>query len=154
MRKKSFKLALLLPILLLMITSTGVAQKDLPTDKKATKETVSLYHNLKRIAQKSYLFGHQDATAYGIGWKEIENKSDVKDVTGEFPGLYGWDLSGIELMNPKNIIMQEHYELRKQHNRNTKTCTEYDPLEGLVLSLEELSLQNQKSLAENSQLKK
>ena len=37
----------------------------LPIDKKATKETVNLYNNLKKLLDKGIMFGHQDALAYG-----------------------------------------------------------------------------------------
>ncbi len=97
------KSALVLSFFITIFCYQGIAQNDLPIDKKATKETVHLYQNLKKLAQKGFLFGQQDATAYGVGWKDKENKSDVKEVTGEFPGLYGWDLSGIEHQNPENI---------------------------------------------------
>ncbi len=45
------------------------AQQELPTDKKATKETVSLYNNLKKLSSKGFMFGHQDDLAYGVNWR-------------------------------------------------------------------------------------
>jgi mannan endo-1,4-beta-mannosidase len=42
------------------------------------------------------IFGHQDALAYGYGWYNQEGRSDVKDVCGEFPGVYGWELGHLE----------------------------------------------------------
>ncbi|MCW3089758.1 MAG: beta-mannosidase [Ferruginibacter sp.] len=69
-------------------------------DKNATKETKNLLFNLKRILHKGILFGHQDDLAYGVGWKYEPGKSDVREVTGEYPGLYGWDFSGVEKENP------------------------------------------------------
>jgi hypothetical protein len=91
-------------LFILVLTATCVnAQRVLPSDKNATKETVNLYNNLNRLRQKGFLFGHQDALAYGVKWKYIEGKSDVKDVTGEYPALYGWDLSHLELDEKVNI---------------------------------------------------
>ena len=75
------------------------AQADLPCDKDATKETKALYSNLKKLAQKGFMFGHQDALAYGVTWKYEKSRSDVKDVTGDYPAVYGWDLGGIERDN-------------------------------------------------------
>ena len=40
---------------------------DLPIDAKATKETVNLYRNLKKLLGKGIMFGHQDDLAYGVG---------------------------------------------------------------------------------------
>ncbi len=71
-------------------------------DKKATSETKALYENLKRISEQGFLFGHQDTDAYGVGWRAQEGRSDVKDVTGSYPAVHGWDV-GKSLANPMNI---------------------------------------------------
>lgn len=63
-------------------------------DKKATKATKALYANLKKLSKEQILFGHQDALAYGVEWKEWhKSRSDVKDVCGQHPAIVGWDLS-------------------------------------------------------------
>ncbi len=67
-----------------------------PCDAKATKETVALYNNLKKLAKKGYMFGHQDDLAYGVYWKYQAGRSDVKDASGDYPAVYGWDLGGTE----------------------------------------------------------
>ena len=76
---------------------------DLPLDKDATKQTVNLYHNLKKLEQKGIMFGHQDDLAYGVGWKYVSGKSDVKEVTGDYPAVYGFELGRIELDHLVNL---------------------------------------------------
>lgn len=73
------------------------------TDKNATDETASLFYNLKRIAKNNVLFGHQDDTKRGVTdantqWENAQqftgvsrDKSDVKEVTGSYPAVYGHD---------------------------------------------------------------
>ena len=73
------------------------------SDKKSTKNTVKLYENLNKTTQKGILFGHQDDLAYGVNWKYEAGRSDVKDVVGDFPAVYGWDLGGLESKSDKNI---------------------------------------------------
>lgn len=73
------------------------------SDKKATLETVSLYKKLKRITQKGFLFGHQDDLAYGVNWKYENGRSDIKDVVGDYPAVYGWDIAGLEKGDSNNI---------------------------------------------------
>ncbi|HEU4903398.1 MAG TPA: glycosyl hydrolase [Flavisolibacter sp.] len=75
----------------------------LPVDKKATKETVALYKNLKRLLAKGIMFGHQDDLAYGVGWKYQPGRSDVKDVTGDYPAVYGFELGKLEVNHPVNL---------------------------------------------------
>lgn len=72
------------------------SQADGPADKAASKETVQLYRNLKKLAEKGYLFGHQDDLAYGVEWRYKDGRSDVFETAGDYPGIYGWDLGGIE----------------------------------------------------------
>ena len=62
-------------------------------DTTATKETVLLYRNLKKLADNKIIFGHHDDTAYGVGWEGEEGRSDVKSVVKSYPGVYGWDFS-------------------------------------------------------------
>ena len=73
------------------------------SDKNATPETVNLYQNLILLQEKGFLFGHQDDLAYGVKWRYEEGRSDIKDVTGDYPALYGWDLGGIEHQKSNNI---------------------------------------------------
>lgn len=78
-----------------------------PADQKATRKTRNLLTNLHVSAQSGFLFGHEDAQAYGVGWKTISNpqlsdQSDVKSITGSFPAIHGWDL-GRTLDQNKNI---------------------------------------------------
>ncbi len=79
-------------------------------DPQATKETQALYKNLHLLQNKKYtLFGHQDDLAYGVKWDNRADpmsgtsKSDIKDVLGDFPAVYGWDLGYIERNSSKNI---------------------------------------------------
>ncbi|WP_120180143.1 glycoside hydrolase family 26 protein [Pelobium manganitolerans] len=72
-------------------------------DKNATDETAALFYNLKQLAKNNILFGHQDATKRGLNadgseWANEQHrpsvsteKSDVKEVTGQYPAVYGHD---------------------------------------------------------------
>ncbi|MCV9387009.1 glycoside hydrolase family 26 protein [Reichenbachiella ulvae] len=89
--------ASLVMVLLLSLCKPTTASKTAPIDNtlidsQATKETINLYNNLKKTAENHIMFGHQDDMAYGVGWKKIEGKSDVKDIVGSFPAVHGWDL--------------------------------------------------------------
>lgn len=76
-------------------------------DKKATPETVALHEQLKQISKNGFAIGHQDATAYGVNWRYKDSLkaywSDIKDVTGDYPAVYGFDLGHIELGSPHNL---------------------------------------------------
>ncbi len=94
----------LLPILLLAVLSFNLTLgQELPSDRYATKETVNLYQNLKRMLGKGIMFGHQDALAYGVGWRNEKGRSDVKDVVGDYPAVYGWELGNIEHDLPADL---------------------------------------------------
>ncbi len=75
-------------------------------DNEATAETKALYNNLMDIsaAGDKILIGHQETTAYGVGWWDdpaAEETSDIKKVCGDFPAVYGWDAEGVS--GPTNI---------------------------------------------------
>jgi mannan endo-1,4-beta-mannosidase len=63
----------------------------------------------KLAAQGKILYGHQDDLVYGHAWQvtDVANdpleRSDVRDVTGSWPAMVGFDLGGIELGDPANL---------------------------------------------------
>ena len=67
-----------------------------PVDANATAETRALFANLKRLAPDHVLFGHQDDLAYGVTWKRELGRSDVREATGSYPAVYGWELGDLE----------------------------------------------------------
>src|ERR1700751_189580 len=73
------------------------------TDPQATAETKALYKNLYHLIGQHILFGHQDDPCYGVGWKYIPERSDIRDVAGEYPAVYGFDLGRIELGRAHNL---------------------------------------------------
>ncbi|NJK93900.1 MAG: hypothetical protein HC905_02305 [Bacteroidales bacterium] len=50
---------------------------------------------MKLLSGTKTFFGHQDATGYGVGWSNDDDRSDVKDVCGSYPALGAWGVSGI-----------------------------------------------------------
>ncbi len=84
-------------IITILFLSPLIVFSQNPTDPKATPETVKLYQNLLKPREKGMMFGHQDALAYGEGWVYEEGRSDVKDVCGDYPAVYGWELGHLEL---------------------------------------------------------
>lgn len=100
----------ILPLLIIILIHTSCIAQDLHnntklslSDKKATPETISLYKKLNQLTDKGYLFGHQDDLVYGVNWKYEEGRSDVKDVVGDYPAIYGWDIAGLEKDEVNNL---------------------------------------------------
>ncbi|MFD1755038.1 glycoside hydrolase family 26 protein [Rufibacter sediminis] len=103
----------LLAFLFLALTHLSAWAQMLPITRKATAETRNLYANLKRLSQKGIMFGHQDALAYGVGWKYEPGRSDVKEVVGEYPAVVGWELGHLELGKPMNLDSVPFQKMRE-----------------------------------------
>lgn len=79
-----------------------------------TVRTSSLYNSLFRMAKQGVMFGHQDATLYGVDWKYEPGRSDVRDVCGKYPAVYGWEIGDCELGRDKSLdgvpftLLREH----------------------------------------------
>jgi mannan endo-1,4-beta-mannosidase len=91
----------------LLVVNSAFGQA-LPIDKKATKETVNLYKNLKKLSSKGTMFGQQDALAYGLNadgsrWMGEKGRCDVKTVTGDYPAVIGFDLGRLEFDSTRNL---------------------------------------------------
>jgi mannan endo-1,4-beta-mannosidase len=95
----SLKSLVIVILFILNVVTEGTTQ----VNPKSNKETKNLYRNLKSLPNGHFLFGHQDDLAYGVGWKYEFGRSDVKDCTGAYPAVFGWDVGGLEQDSPKNI---------------------------------------------------
>jgi len=85
------------------VDSVYKVSSNVPCDKNASKQTKNLYFNLQKLLSRGIMFGHQDDLAYGVGWKYVPGKSDVKEVTGDYPAIYGFELGRLELDHRVNI---------------------------------------------------
>jgi mannan endo-1,4-beta-mannosidase len=98
-------------------TTTEVAGvNDFLTDSLATQATVALYQKLDSLLNVGIMVGHQDDLAYGHGWYNEAGRSDVHDVTGQYPAVFGWEIGHIELGTSHNID-SIHFDNMRNHIR-------------------------------------
>ncbi len=137
-------------ILLLINSLTVKAQYHYPADTLATNETRWLLSSMQRLAGAGVMFGHHDDTAYGVNWR-LKDSSDVKNVTGSYPAIYGWDLSGIEVDSTYDIngipFTKQNQLIREAYERggiNTISWHMYNPVncktswDNKILTIKEL----------------
>lgn len=80
----------------------------------------SFLERLAALRRSGTMFGQQIPTEYGLSggvkwWDDGSiNNSDVKILTGSHPAVCGWDISGIELGNSRNID-GEDFTVVRQH---------------------------------------
>lgn len=88
----------------LMLSSCAGNKTGKAEETEAITPAASLIAQLDSTSKAGkFYFGHHDDTAYGHTWKYEKGRSDVKEVTGEYPGLMNWDLGMIELDSARNL---------------------------------------------------
>lgn len=115
------KVLVLLMIVVTLVSckqKSNIADMKQPIDKSATEETVSLYNKLFESLDKGIMMGHQDALAYGHSWYKEPGRSDVKDVTGDYPAVIGWELGHLEIGAEFNLD-SVYFSDMKQYIRET-----------------------------------
>jgi mannan endo-1,4-beta-mannosidase len=86
----------------------------LPADKKATRETVSLFQSIWKLEQKGIMYGHQDDLMYGFTWWYEKDRSDTKDFTGDYPAIAGFELGHLELGNERSLDSVSFTQIAEQ----------------------------------------
>lgn len=98
-----------LPFFILIILLNGMhlsgeAQHTYVLDTLRSTTARALYANMgKWYTQQKVLIGHQDDLAYGVHWEYEAGRSDIKEVTGAYPAVFGWELGNIELDSTRNL---------------------------------------------------
>ncbi len=93
-----------------MMTASVLVSCATRTGKRTDSPSRQLYSRLSaHVAAGEKLYGHQDDLSYGHAWvvTDWENdpleRSDVKEVTGHYPAVVGFDLGGIEHADSCNL---------------------------------------------------
>ncbi len=73
-----------------------------------------LLSRLQKLQKRGYMYGHQDDTFYGITWNWDENRSDTKELVGDYPAIMGFDLGGIEVGDQKNLDSVPFTRMRQE----------------------------------------
>lgn len=74
-----------------------------PSDKKATGAVTELLSVINTQLGNGIMLGHQDDLAYGNKWYGDPGRSDVKSVCGDYPAVFGWNITNIESGSTLNI---------------------------------------------------
>lgn len=80
----------------------------------ASTPAQKLMKRIIKLQKKGIMIGHQDDPMYGTTWSWEENRSDVREVTGDYPAIMGFDLGEIELGHDKNLDGVPFNRLRKE----------------------------------------
>jgi mannan endo-1,4-beta-mannosidase len=94
----------------------------LPADPQATPEAGKLFARLMGLQQKGVMYGHQDDLMYGFTWWYEKDRSDIKDLTGDYPAVAGFELGHLELGHERSLDSVSFAQIREQirifHQRN------------------------------------
>lgn len=94
---------------LLIALSTVTLLSSCNSNKKADQfvdntPAENLITRLDTLCQKGYMYGHQDDPFYGITWEWDRNgRSDTKELVGDYPAVFGFDLGGLEEDHDANL---------------------------------------------------
>ena len=85
---------------------------------------------LIETSKKGAMLGHQDDLAYGSTWHGDSEGSDMRDVCGDYPAVFGWDISGIESgnkLNPDSVAYAKIAEyIKKADGMNGISAIRWD----------------------------
>jgi mannan endo-1,4-beta-mannosidase len=101
-------------ISLLAGTLFASAQGYLPADPQATPEAKALFTRLLTLQDKGIMYGHQDDLMYGTTWWYQKDSSDVKEATGDYPGVVGFELGEIETGRERSLDSVSFLQITEQ----------------------------------------
>ncbi|MCV9928288.1 glycoside hydrolase family 26 protein [Flavobacterium sp. LS1R49] len=100
------------------LTTTNVATY--MVDKNATKETIALFYNLKKLAKTKFAIGQQDA--FNGFYKDAGGDSDIKKNTGNDPAILGSDFMFITDKNNNEQSDNWFYQQEKKITDDVKSA--------------------------------
>lgn len=102
----NMKLRTVLTAFALCVACSMLAEKYSPAQQ--------LLQRMQKLQKKGYMYGHQDDPFYGISWEWDKDKSDTKELVGDYPAVMGFDLGGIEMGDFKNLDSVPFKRMREE----------------------------------------
>ncbi|MFW6369777.1 MAG: glycoside hydrolase family 26 protein [Bacteroidota bacterium] len=90
-------------VLITFLSCTPNPSKLHTIDELAYPNVSALLNNMHELSKEGVMFGHQDDLAYGVGWSYEPGRSDVAEVTGSLPAVFGWDIGALGLGVEENL---------------------------------------------------
>lgn len=90
------------------------AQQIKPADPQATPEARQLFVRLMELQGKGVMYGHQDDLMYGTTWWYEAGRSDVKEATGDYPAVVGFELGEIETGRDRSLDSVAFLQITEQ----------------------------------------
>lgn len=95
-----------------------------------------LVKRMQNIQKKGYMYGHQDDSFYGITWDWDLDRSDTYELVGDYPGVMGFELGGIEMGDAKSLdsvpFTRIREEVIKHHERGGIITISWHPRNPLL----------------------
>ena len=85
-----------------------------PSDPQATPEAQALFQRLLKLQDKGVMYGHQDDLMYGYTWWYEAGRSDVKEITGDYPAIVGFELGEIETGRDRSLDSVSFAQITEQ----------------------------------------
>ena len=116
-------------LMLLAATAALCVACQQPAEVKTPSQ--QLLERLTSIQKQGYMYGHQDDTFYGLTWEWEPDRSDVRELVGDYPAVMGFDLGGIEMGDEKNLdsvpFTRIREELVRHHQRGGIVTISWHP---------------------------
>lgn len=101
------KTIVIISLLLVQAASTALLAKKLTPAQQ-------LIERMQKLQKRGYMYGHQDDPFYGITWEWDANRSDTKELVGDYPAIMGFDLGGLEVGDAKNLDSVPFTRIREE----------------------------------------
>ena len=83
-------------------------------DPQATPEAKALFQRLIKLQEKGVMYGHQDDLMTGYTWWYEPGRSDVKEATGDYPAVVGFELGEIEAGKERSLDSVSFAQITEQ----------------------------------------
>lgn len=88
---------------LAILALSACSKQAQPTADEGPSLREALITRIDTLMDHGYMYGHQDDPFYGITWAYEKDRSDTKDLVGDYPAVMGFELGGIELGDAKSL---------------------------------------------------